>query len=312
MNSAGMNPRHYICRLPTTLLGFCSFSTAFTKSPPLVSTIRCCATSAKNPTTMSRISSSSSSDTRSDNTATIRSQKQALRQHMRSTLLQVPPSTLHEQSLLVWNRVCDLPVYQRAATVGLFLSMPSCEIQTDEMLRRAVQQDDNDNDDNCGGKTVYVPRVGRNFERADMELIQCPRIVDFHKQWPTNKWNIPEPPAVPDGSEDGEEWVVAKPGDLDVILVPGLAFDARGGRLGQGKGYYDRFLAKMCLPPPGTVSTTGTSIPNKPTLIGVGLACQWVDSTIPTNEHDFRMDVVVLPDRTVYVSEPPSSSQIES
>ncbi|KAI2497654.1 5-formyltetrahydrofolate cyclo-ligase family [Fragilaria crotonensis] len=240
-----------------------------------------------------------------DNTmSTIRSHKQALRQRMRSTLQQLPPSTLHEESLLVWNRVCDLPVYQRAKTVGLFLSMPSCEIQTDEMLRRAIQQ--GNDDDNCGGKTVYVPRVGRNFEHADMELIQCPRIVDFHKQWPKNKWSIPEPPAVPDGSEDGEEWVVAKPGDLDVILVPGLAFDAQGGRLGQGKGYYDRFLAKMCSDPPTTASTT------KPTLIGVGLACQWVESAIPTNEHDFRMDFVVLPDRTIHVAESTTLSEIES
>jgi 5-formyltetrahydrofolate cyclo-ligase len=65
-----------------------------------------------------------------------------------------------------------------------------------------------------------------------MELIKCPQVVDFHKQWPSNKWNIPKPPAVPDGCGDEEEqgkWIVAKPGDLDVILVPGLAFDARGG-----------------------------------------------------------------------------------
>jgi 5-formyltetrahydrofolate cyclo-ligase len=263
-----------------------------------MSTIRCDTTSAKNPTTMS----CDKNKNNIDNFSTVtRSQKQALRQQMRSTLQQLDPLTLHEQSIQVWDRVCDLPVYQRATTVGLFLSMPSCEIQTDEMLRRAIMKTTTTTVQQPL-KTIYVPRVGQNFERCDMELIKCPQVVDFHKQWPRNKWNIPEPPAVPDGCCDEEEqgeWIVAKPGDLDVILVPGLAFDARGGRLGQGKGYYDRFLAKMCLPP----ATASTPMPKKPTLIAVGLACQWMDTNIPMNEHDFRMDVVVLPDRTIHITE---------
>jgi 5-formyltetrahydrofolate cyclo-ligase len=52
-----------------------------------------------------------------------------------------------------------------------------------------------------------------------------------------NKWKIPEPP-------DGKE---IEPNEIDLVLVPLLCFDARGYRVGYGKGFYDKFLAK-CRP----------------------------------------------------------------
>ena len=134
-----------------------------------------------------------------------------------------------------------------------------------------------------------MPRVGANFEHADMEMIPCPTVPDFYATWPRNKWQIPEPP--PEVIE--ESGIAAKPGDLDLIIVPGLAFDARGGRLCQGKGYYDRFLAKMR-------SHQNATTPAKPSLVAVGLAQQLVDH-IPMDEHDFRMEIVVLPDQTIRV-----------
>lgn len=60
--------------------------------------------------------------------------------------------------------------------------------------------------------------------------------------------------------------------DLDLILVPALAFDLQGNRLGQGKGYYDRFLKE---------------IPTTPT-IGVGYSCQ-LQHHIPSEAHDRPM-----------------------
>eukprot|EP00546_Thalassionema_frauenfeldii_P004004 CAMPEP_0178922956 /NCGR_PEP_ID=MMETSP0786-20121207/16450_1 /TAXON_ID=186022 /ORGANISM="Thalassionema frauenfeldii, Strain CCMP 1798" /LENGTH=124 /DNA_ID=CAMNT_0020597395 /DNA_START=274 /DNA_END=644 /DNA_ORIENTATION=- len=106
--------------------------------------------------------------------------------------------------------------------------MPEGEIQTDSVINHCIEN----------GKTIYVPQVGAHFELADMDMLKCPAETNFHHEWPRNKWRIPEPPS-------HLERVVAKPGEIDLIIVPGLAFDAKGGRLGQGKGYYDRFLSKM-------------------------------------------------------------------
>ena len=64
-----------------------------------------------------------------------------------------------------------------------------------------------------------------------------------------------------------------------VVLVPGVSFDPEGNRLGLGQGFYDRFLANLS---------------RRPYLIGVAFDEQMV-RTIPTEEHDIQMDVVVTP-----------------
>ncbi|GHT10845.1 hypothetical protein FACS1894170_03630 [Planctomycetales bacterium] len=65
--------------------------------------------------------------------------------------------------------------------------------------------------------------------------------------------------------------------DIDVVFVPGLAFDRSGNRLGRGKGYYDRFLRQL-----------------KPEAVKIGLAfeCQIFDK-IPTDSNDVQLDGIV-------------------
>jgi 5-formyltetrahydrofolate cyclo-ligase len=67
------------------------------------------------------------------------------------------------------------------------------------------------------------------------------------------------------------------PRSIDVVIVPGTAFTAAGDRLGQGGGWYDRFLARVR---PDCVT------------IGVGFAPQLV-SELPVEDHDIRLDLVV-------------------
>lgn len=204
----------------------------------------------------------------------VRSLKQSLRKDMRGKLKAYTDSRLANESQLVWDRLHALPLYQEAKSIGLFLSMPSGEIRTDPAIAHACHL----------GKTLYVPRVGQDFEKADMDLIQVVIESDpskggdkddlVHHSWPKNRWNIPEPP---------DDWPVATPGDIDLLIVPGLAFDRKGNRLGQGKGYYDRFIARM-----------------KPkALVAVGLSCQLIDTIIPTNEHDAPIATVVVPHHTI-------------
>jgi len=65
--------------------------------------------------------------------------------------------------------------------------------------------------------------------------------------------------------------------DFDLILVPGLAFDLRGGRLGRGKGFYDRFLSTAC-----------------GLRAGVCFEDQ-IEGEVPVEPHDLRMDFVITP-----------------
>lgn len=166
-----------------------------------------------------------------------------------------------------------LPQYKQAKSVGLFLSMPKGEINTDPIIKHSIEL----------SKDVYVPQVGANFEKCDMELLkvvlQTPD-PEFHKTWPKNKWQIPEPPA-------DMPIIAAKPGDIDLLIVPGLGFDQKANRLGQGKGYYDRFIERMTI--------NGTPLP----LVAVALEPQFVETDIPVAEYDRQMDMVVFPNRII-------------
>jgi 5-formyltetrahydrofolate cyclo-ligase len=72
--------------------------------------------------------------------------------------------------------------------------------------------------------------------------------------------------------------------DIDLVFTPGVAFDRHGGRMGHGRGYYDRLLSAM---------------PARTVLVGLAFECQ-VFPDIPTELHDISMDRVVT-ESTVYV-----------
>lgn len=74
--------------------------------------------------------------------------------------------------------------------------------------------------------------------------------------------------------------------DMTALIVPGVAFDEQGGRMGFGKGYYDRVIA---------------SLPKRPLLIGVAHPFQLQASPLPMTTTDQRMDYIILPDRVVVV-----------
>ncbi len=73
-------------------------------------------------------------------------------------------------------------------------------------------------------------------------------------------------------------------GQIDVIVVPAVAFDKMGNRLGRGGGYYDRFLKKQ----------------THATIIGVGYDFQLVEE-VPVRKHDQKMHRIILPSQTIQV-----------
>jgi 5-formyltetrahydrofolate cyclo-ligase len=84
---------------------------------------------------------------------------------------------------------------------------------------------------------------------------------------------------------------IVDPEDIDAILVPGVAFDVTGNRLGHGGGYYDRLLPRL-----------------RGDALRIGLAFdEQVFEEIPVEEHDAPLDAVVTPTQ-VYRREPPQAS----
>ena len=170
--------------------------------------------------------------------------KQALRQLIR--LRKQQHST--GESVAVIAQLKENPRFSLARTLLLYSALPD-EVQTQPLLNQLAAE----------GKTVLLPRVTSN---TDMELRCYTGAADLQK----GAFGIMEP--------IGE--VFTDYATIDVAVIPGMAFDPNGHRLGRGKGYYDRFLARI------------------PHVHKIGLCFAWqLVDCVPTDVNDIMMDCVV-------------------
>lgn len=131
----------------------------------------------------------------------------------------------------------------------------------------------------CGMRVLF-PRVDREAGRLTLHA------VNSEAELEPGAWGIPEPRA------DAPVWDVRVPPDL--VLVPGLAFDLSGGRLGYGRGFYDRLLAEWKSPALGTSSAT------VPLLVAPVFEVALVER-VPCEPHDVKVDLIVTENGPVSV-----------
>lgn len=144
----------------------------------------------------------------------------------------------------------SLPQYKNARQIGIYLSMPKNEISTREIVLHALQQ----------GKKVFVPFTYKvtpsspNKPKDVMDLVSL-HSQDDYESLQLDAWGIPTPSkeSVWERNsclEDDEITIKQTPRRepspvrLDMIIMPGMAFDKKLGRLGHGKGFYDFFLQR--------------------------------------------------------------------
>lgn len=109
--------------------------------------------------------------------------------------------------------------------------------------------------------------------------LALPRVEAYDAPLTFRAWS-PGDPLEPDLSDCAAPLDLAETVAPDLVIVPLLAFDAHGGRLGQGGGYYDRTLAAMRQAEP------------RPVFVGLAFAGQQVDA-LPHESHDERLDGVL-------------------
>ena len=173
-------------------------------------------------------------------------EKKALRVEIRQLKRACPLEERRRKSLSVWEAVERDEVFQQAETVLAYWSMDD-EVYTHDFVKRWA-----------GSKTLLLPCV----KGDELEL----RYFDGEERLqPGEGYAIPEPVG-----ELFADW-----GKIDLILVPGVAFDKFGNRLGRGKGYYDKVLKQ-----------TGAY------KLGVCFDFQLVER-VPVEPHDVKMDRVV-------------------
>lgn len=127
----------------------------------------------------------------------------------------------------ICRRVLEQPWYQAARTVMWYLHCRS-EVRTLPTVAAEL----------AGGKRIVVPYCTVDAEGQKQLGLWHLQAID---ELQPGMWNILEPP--------GERWLEpakqVRAKDLDVVIVPGVAFDRHGGRLGNGAGYYDRLLQNV-------------------------------------------------------------------
>jgi len=159
-------------------------------------------------------------------------------------------------SAAIATRILALPEFASAQAVLLTLPFRS-EWDTLPLVRAALAR----------GKTVAIPRVD-----AQARMLELHAISDPHRDVVASRQGIPEPlPDCPTVARDA----------IDFVLVPGVAFDLAGRRLGYGGGYYDRLLPLLR---PRVARVAGT------------LELQIVD-LVPAAPHDLLVGTIVTETR---------------
>lgn len=182
--------------------------------------------------------------------------KETVRNMMRQRRADLDPGWVQTASLRVAERLFSLPEFKRAEVICAYLSLPG-EVQTKPILEAAWK----------AGKRVSVAAL-----RDDGEYM--PVWITPDEPLMTAKFGVRQPATL--------HW--AKPDRYDLVIVPGLAFSATGGRMGHGCGFYDRMLARLAA--------------RLTCRAGVCFGCQLVPD-FPVTEHDVGMDVIVTEDAVI-------------
>jgi len=187
-----------------------------------------------------------------DYVAMFHAEKAALRREMRLYLEKIADS-VKAKSLLIRNRLMAMDVFRQARQskqLMSFVSMP-LEVETTPFF---------------ANYSMIVPCCEAN------EIVPI-RILSLDELETSDDMNILEPKL--SVRQDASRKVL--PEQIDVVLVPGLAFDRLGNRLGRGKGCYDRFLRRL----PANVLTIGLAFDGM------------IRDQIPFDENDYPVKMVV-------------------
>jgi len=170
--------------------------------------------------------------------------KQQLRVKLLAKRRELDNEFIVSQSNKMANVLYASSYYQQANVIMLFLSMPD-EPQMMNIIEDAWKQ----------GKTVCVPHMRKEFGIMDAAIIKST------EELVRGRFNLLVP--------DPAHLQVVDPHLIDVIVVPAVAYDVRGNRLGMGAGYYDRFIPQA----------------TKAICIGAIWSSQVIES-IPTDPYD--------------------------
>jgi 5-formyltetrahydrofolate cyclo-ligase len=171
-----------------------------------------------------------------------------------------------DYTLSIWNRLYETNEYKRSKCVLLYASIGS-EPSTNPLITKALTD----------GKLVYCPRICGDY----MEFVR----INSFDLIPTGRYNIPEP--VKSSNEE-----IYKYSEKTICIMPALAVDSDGTRLGYGKGYYDKYIS--------TLKSKETVGCDRIFLI-CGIFSSLCIKYLPKQHHDIPCDMIITEEETIRI-----------
>jgi 5-formyltetrahydrofolate cyclo-ligase len=190
----------------------------------------------------------------------IKEKKQELRDQIASRIEAIPKETLGEKHNVVVEKLFDFANFLEAKIALLYVNAP-WEIASGDIITRALEM----------GKIVVLPLINRDRPKVALYKIDDP-----------DKDIIQDAEGFfsPDTSRCKKVPIDC----IDIAIVPGLAFDEKGGRIGSGEGYYDHLIPRL---------------PITTRKVAVALEEQ-VISMVPMESHDKYVDIIITDSRVIY------------
>jgi 5-formyltetrahydrofolate cyclo-ligase len=190
----------------------------------------------------------------------IQKTKADIRKEIAAALGRLSADKLTEKTRLIENRLFDFANFLEAKIALMYIENPN-EVKSTEIIRRTFDQN----------KIVVLPLV-----KTDTKKFKLFKIDDFAKDLKSGQNGILQP-------DPGRCRTV--PIDcIDIAIIPGVAFDEKGGRIGSGDGYYDRLIPHLPV-----------------TTRKVALALDYqIIPQVPIESHDKHVDIIITDKRIIY------------
>lgn len=181
--------------------------------------------------------------------------KTILRKQMLSKLDKQKEEIRLKKSNSILRKFFALPRVKKAKHIMFFVSMAD-EVNTFGMIEKSINE----------GKQVSIPTVEKKGRQASNHMRSC-EFIGIRDHLVVGPLGVLHP----------KKRKYCDPGKIDVVVIPALAFDRQGNRLGRGAGYYDRFLS---------------GIPGNIYKIGLAFSFQVLEQ-LPSQPHDIKVDKII-------------------
>ncbi len=190
----------------------------------------------------------------------IKEKKQGLREQMATTIDGIPKDTLTQKNRVVVDKLFDFANFLEAKIALLYLNK-DWEIESAGIIERALAMN----------KIVVLPLINKDRPKVALYKIDDP-----------TKDLVPDAEGIP--MPDIERCKKVPIDCIDIAIVPGLAFDEKGGRIGAGDGYYDHLIPRL----PITTRKVAVAIEEQ------------VVPMVPMESHDKYVDIIITDSRVIY------------